>query len=197
MKKLIASALIAFLATATIQSYAQNVARAEKKELRKENELPAKTARKTARKALRKLEGTEVSQLSKDAFYADFGKAGNVNWVRKTQLDEATFTNKGTKTTAYYDYTHKLVGTTVDKKYSDLPAAARKEIEKQYKDKGYVIGAVTMFDDNEANDSDMILYGSQFEGADHYFVEVSKAGKQSILMVNPNSGEVSYFQEMR
>lgn len=197
MKKLIASVFVAFLALTTVQSNAQNAARAEKKEVRKENDLHAKTARKTHRKAMRQLEGSEVSKLTKDAFYADFGKIDKVNWVRYDQLDEATFSKNGVKTIAYYDYGSKLVGTTVTKTYADLPAAARKEIEKQYKDRGYEVGQVIMYDDNEANDSDMILYGEQFAGADHYFVEVGKEGKLSVLMVDPSMGGVSFLTEVR
>lgn len=193
MKKLIASVLIAFMAMTTIHSFAQNIARADKKEVRKENEMQ----KKSARKALHKVDGTEVSQLSKDAFYSDFGKVGDVSWGRKTQFDEATFVNKGVKNVAYYDYNNKLVGTSVGKKYSDLPAVAQQKIDKEYRNAGYKIGDVTMFDDNEANDSNMFLHGVQSDGADHYFVSVFKDGKETVLQVDPDNGDVSYFKEVR
>lgn len=91
MKKPITCLLVALMATATIQVYAQNVAKAEKKEVRKENDKHTRTHRE----AMRKLEGSEVSQLSKDAFSSDFGDVGNVTWVHHYQFGEANFMDKG------------------------------------------------------------------------------------------------------
>ncbi|HEV7381636.1 MAG TPA: hypothetical protein VGN64_17680 [Dyadobacter sp.] len=184
MKKLIASAIVAFVAIATVQVQAQTTTKEVKKELKSE--------KKAAHKALRKLEGKEVSSRAKDQFMSDFDGVSNVSWARGAQFDEATFTKDGVKMTAYYDYDSKLVGTTSIKKFADLPASAQKEIKKRYKD--YTTGAVIMYDDNENNDTDMFFYGTQFEDADHYFVTVSKAGKESILKVSTD-GEVSFFKQ--
>ena len=170
------------------------------KELRTEVKSSAKEAKKENRiekkaghKALRQLEGKQVSSVAKDNFIVDFGKMDNVKWFRSPQFDEATFKKDGKTTTAYYDYDSHLVGTTTNKKFSDLPESAQKEIKKRYKD--YVTGAVIKFDDNEANDTNMLFYGIQFDDADHYFVTVAKDGKEIILMVSMN-GEVSYFKEL-
>ena len=185
MKKLIASALVALLAIATIQTQAQTTAREIKKELKSE--------KKESRKELRKLEGQEVSSKAKDNFETDFGHIDNVKWVRRSQFDEAVFMKDGNSTTAYYDYHSNLVGTTTNKKITDLPANAQKEIKKRYKD--YVTGAVVMFDDNEANDTNMSFYGTQFEDADHYFVTVLK-GKEEIILMVSMTGEVSHFKQV-
>jgi len=185
MKKLIASALVAVFALVNVQTQAQNLAKSDKKELKAE--------RKEAKKEKRKLEGEEVSTLAKDHFYSDFGQIDNAKWERGPQFDEVTFTKDGTALTAYYDYSNNLVGTTSNKKWADLPAKAQKEIEKQYK--GYATGAIILFDDNEANNTNMYLFGNQFEGADHYFVTVNKDQKEIILMVKTD-GEVSYFKEI-
>lgn len=134
-----------------------------------------------------------VSVRSKDNFLGDFPNATNVQWARSAQFDEATFSVNGSKTTAYYDYGSNLVGTTTNKKLADLPATALKQIKKDYKD--YTIGSVILFDDNENNDTDMFLYGSQFEDADHYFVTVIKGGHEDVLMVTMK-GLVSYFHKM-
>jgi hypothetical protein len=53
-----------------------------------------------------------------------------------------------------------------------------------------------MFDDNEYNESDMLLYGQLFEDEDSYFVEVQKDDKRIILQVSMD-GQVSYFTAMR
>jgi hypothetical protein len=150
---------------------------------------------KTERKALRKLEGTTVSEQAKVAFNSDFKGATNVQSKRVGTYDEFSFTNKsGGKMEAFYDYNGKLVGTTQVKTFADLPADAQKEIKAKYKD--YTIGQVIFFDDNEANDTDMILYGNQFDDADNYFVEVTKGTIKIILQVN-TAGSVFFFKEFK
>ena len=126
MKKLIASAIVAFVAIATVQVQAQTVAKDIKKELKAE--------KKASHKEARKLEGSEASTRSKDNFLSDFGDLANVKWARGSQFDEATFVKNGNATTAYYDYDSQLVGTTINKKFTDLPAKAQKEIKNRYKD---------------------------------------------------------------
>lgn len=185
MKKLIASAIIAFVAIAAVQVQAQTTTKEVKKELKSE--------KKAAHKQLRKLEGNKVSSRSKDQFNSDFDGVSDVSWQRGGQFDEATFTKDGAKMTAYYDYDSKLVGTTTNKKFADLPASAQKDIKNRYK--GYTTGAVVMYDDNEGNETDMLYYGTQFDDADHFFVTVSKGGKETILMVSM-AGEVSIFKEV-
>lgn len=185
MKKLIASAIVVIVTIASVQVNAQTTEKAVKKELKAE--------KKTAHKELRKLEGNQVSSRAKDSFLSDFGAIDNVKWERGAQFDEATFAKAGKTTTAYYDYSAKLVGTTTNRKFSDLPAKAQKEIKSRYKD--YVTGAVVMYDDNEDNDTNMYYYGTQFDDADHYFVTVSKGGKETILMV-AMEGQVSFYKQV-
>ena len=185
MKKLIASAIVALLAVTAVQTQAQITARAIEKE--------SKAEKKDARKELRKREGNEVSSMSKDHFASDFGNISDVKWTRGGQFEEAEFIKDGQQTIAYYDYNSNLVGSTTSKKFSDLPANAQKEIKKQYKD--YVAGAVILYDDNEDNDTNMVLFSHQFDDADHYFVTVSK-GKQEIVLMVTMTGEVSYFKQI-
>ena len=64
------------------------------------------------------------------------------------------------------------------------------KINKEYKD--YTIEKVIFFDDNEDVDTDMILYGSQFDDADNYFVELRKDNKDVVLQVTMD-GLVGYF----
>ena len=95
--------------------------------------------------------------------------------------------------TAYYDDNDKLVGTTSVAKFSDLPAAGQKEIKDTYKN--YRVGPVIFFNDNEANDTDMLLYGTQFDDEDSYFVELNSVTDRIVVHVTPD-GNVYYFKEL-
>lgn len=203
MKKLAISFFVVFICLTSSMANAQTQTSTTKTELKAEEILARKekkdidarlqAEKKANRIALRKLKGAEVSDRSKSSFSTDFKGATDVSWSRSATFDEVSFVQNGIKTTAYYDYDSNLVGTTTDKTINDLPAAALKEINKYYKD--YKIERVFLFDDNEANDTDMLLYGTQFEDADHYFVEVSNGMRRVVLMVGMN-GEVSYFTQL-
>ncbi len=177
MKTFITSAIIAALAITGAQ--AQTLAKEVKKEHRAEKRAEARH---------------EVSSRSKDSFYADFGQVADAKWKRGPQFDEVTFTKDGQKQTAYYDNHFVLVGTTTDKKFADVPAKAQKEIQKQFKN--YAIGAVVEYKDNENNNTNMLLYGTQFDDADHYFVTVSKGKEADVLMVKTD-GQISFFSTLR
>jgi hypothetical protein len=177
MKKLIATAMFVLMTLTAWQSNAQTTASNQKAE----------------RKAAARLDGDKVSSMAKDHFLSDFGNVDNVKWKRGQQFDEATFTKNGQQMTAYYDYQFNLVGTTAPSKFSALPANAQKEIAKMYK--GYTTGAVILFDDNDVNDTNMLIYGREFDDNDNYFVELSKDNKQIVVQVKMD-GEVSYFKEL-
>ncbi len=162
----------------------------EMKELKNQEHLLRKEKRQE-RKELRKENRDEVSNLSKDQFYADFGDV-KATWRRSDYFDEATFLNQsGVATTAYYDENFKLVGTLNIVDFSKIPSKAQVFIKKHYP--GYHIDKVLFFDDNENNDTDMFLYGQQFDDEDNYFVELSKGNSKTILQVN-TSGYVYFFQ---
>lgn len=189
MKKLmiLPAALLFAGVIAKAQDNANNVAKATM-ELK-----DARAEKKEAKKELRSLEGDEVSVLAKDHFYVDFGDLKPV-WKRTNYFDEASFVQDGKKMTAYYDMDASLVGTTTPSDFSAIPESAQRDIKKHYK--GYDIGPVTLFDDNEANSSDMILFGSSISDEDNYFVELSKDSRKVILQVNME-GAVSFFKEVR
>jgi hypothetical protein len=148
---------------------------------------------KAEKREARHNRANNVSVKSKNSFLSDFGNVANVQWVATPQFDEATFAKDDQTLTAYYDIHSELVGTTSNKKIADLPAAAQDEIKKQYK--GYVIGVVILFDDNEKNDTSIILYGTQFEDADHYFVTISKGNHEDVLKISMD-GNVSFFRTL-
>jgi hypothetical protein len=158
------------------------------------NETSNKKEKKEERKELRKLKGQEVTYQSREAFYKDFGDVPVSKAERTTNFDKFTFTKNGLEMTAYYDIESNLVGTVSPKAFSDLPASAQKLIQEKYKD--YTAGSVIFFDDNELNETDMILFGTQFDDADNYFVELKKENKNIIVQVTMN-GTVEYFSAMR
>ncbi len=179
MKKLFVLSMTILLALASLQAQTQK---------------PAKET-KSERVALRKLEGTKVSERAISAFNADFKGATNVQSKRVDTFDEFSFTAKdGQKMKAFYDFDNLLVGTTMVKTFADLPVKGQEQIKKEYKD--YTAGPVVFYDDNEANATDMILYGIQFEDADNYFVEMTKGEKKIVLQVNPQ-GSVFFFKDLK
>lgn len=184
------------LTVMTLQTRAQANEDIVKNEIKnsKAEERSIKKEKKEERKELRKLEGTEVSELAKFHFTSDFQNASNVVWKRGIQFDEVNFTKDGQEMTAFYDYGANLVGTTQNKSFSDLSVIAQKKIKREYK--RYKIGEVIFFDDNEGNETDMILHDIQFDDEDLYFVTLEKAGKKIILMVNKDN-DVSYFTTVK
>lgn len=153
----------------------------------------ARAEKKEAKKELRELGDDNVSVLAKDHFYTDFGDI-NATWKRTKYFDEASFVQNGKPMIAYYDIDAELVGTTTPSDFSAIPESAQRDIRKHFK--GYDIGPVTLLDDNEANSSDMMLYGSSVSDEDNYFVELSKGSKTVIVQVNME-GAVSFFKELR
>lgn len=201
MKKLFLLIAAPFMMTATVNAqtnaaYLKKATATVTKDIRHDKQVEKKMKReeRQERRKLRKLEGKEVSYQSKQAFATDFGNIKPISSERLDNFDEFTFTTKkGITKSAYYDADSKLVGTVEDKTLADLPSAAQKVIRDQYKD--YTPGDVILFDSNEPNISDMILYGLQFESMDSYFVELKKPGEKIVLQVKMN-GEVSFFTQL-
>jgi hypothetical protein len=156
----------------------------------------AKTAssKKHAKKILRKLTGSNASEQSKATFYEQFGNVQDVQWVRQDYFDMATFTRDGQQMKAYFDNDGELVGTSIQTNMKALPMKAQLEIAKKYG--GYTVGDVILYDDNNEQISDIILFGTQMESADNYFVELKKDSKRVILEVSPEA-RVTLFKELK
>jgi hypothetical protein len=180
MKKIAIVSLVFLFAMSLVQGQTKNP------ETKKEQ--------KAERVALKKLEGTNVSEMAKNSFTRDFGNLPNVHWKRVGTYDEAAFKKDGKEMIAFYDIDANLVGTTEPKTFADIPAKGQEQIKKEYKD--YTIGPIILYDDNEANSTDMIMYGIQFEDADNYFVELTKGTRNIVVQVNMN-GLVLFFTELK
>ena len=186
MKKLAILSMTFLLVVAVVQGQTQKADKEKVKEIKKEL--------KTERVALRKLEGTNVSVLAKNNFSKDFPDATNVRSKRVDTFDEFQFTDKtGELMKAFYDYAGNLVGTTLKKTFADVPVKGQEKIKAEYKD--YTIGDVIFYDDNELNDTDMILWGLQFDDRDLYFVELTKGASKIIVQVDAEA-RVSFFKKL-
>jgi hypothetical protein len=159
-----------------------------------QQEAVIKTEKRNERKKLAAIKGNTISSLLKDQFYRDFGNVPVTQWEQSVNFDEVTFIKDYQVFTAFYDDKTKLIGTSSEKTFADLPAKAQKYITEKYKD--YTTGDVIFFDDNELNETDMILYNQPFDDADNYFVELAKDNKKIVMEVNMQGG-VSYFTRLK
>jgi uncharacterized protein YxeA len=182
MKKLLLTSAVVLLAFIGMQAQPDATIKNDSK--------PAKEERKEARKEKRDERGNEINYQSKESFYRTYGDVADVTWTKGKHFDQALFNDNGIATTAYFDLEGELVGTTALKTVADLPASAQNQINKLYK--GYTVENVLFFDDNEAVDTDMILYGNAFEDEDNYFVELKKDNKIIVVQVNMD-GRIGLF----
>jgi hypothetical protein len=161
--------------------------------IRKTDKEGRKQLRKEKREQRKELWLHSVNVITGNQFYHDFPNARAVTWTEGV-FAEANFYDGAVLKTAYYDVDNELVGTTNDIDYSVLPEKAKQYISKKYP--GYAIEKVILFDDNEANDTDMYLFSHSFEDEDMYFTMLSKDSKQIILKIT-TGGAVSFFQDYK
>lgn len=191
MKKLFISSFALLLTVATTQ--AQSEYAAVKTNSRSET-AAAKHEKRAERQEMRKLEGEEVSYESKEQFYKDFGDLPVIAWERTKYFDEVVFDKDGQQLRGFYDFNAQLVGTTCAKTFADLPAKAQKTLHKKYN--GFNIKEVFLFDDNEENETDVIMFGQQFGDTDSYFVHLQKGNKNEVVQVSMD-GAVAFFSQLK
>ena len=183
---------IFFVIAVSVLMYTSSNANINKAVNRSDKET-RKQMRKEKREERKILWLHSADPLTEMQFYRDFPDVKDVSWTEGA-FAEAVFRDAGVLKTAYYDDSHTLVGTTTDVDFSILPAKARQYISQRYK--GYKVEKVILFDDNEANNTDMFLFNSAFEDEDNYFPMLSKDSKQIILKVSMD-GNVSFFQNYK
>jgi hypothetical protein len=189
MKKIFLAA--GFILAAATGSFAFN--KTDRKE-RKEARIERKEARKGQHIDRRAENRDAVSNLTKSNFVVDFKDPQNVHFERTKYFDEVSFMSGNKQLKAYYDVDNQLVGTTQEKSFADLPGNAQNEITKKYAD--YTVARVIQFDDNDINNTDMILYGVSFEDANNYFAELKNESKAIVLKID-KAGDVTFFSNMK
>jgi hypothetical protein len=190
MKKVLFASAAILLAVISTQANSSGAITKKDSKPSKEERKEIKKEKKEERITLRRREGNDVRYQSKEVFYRDFGNQPDAKWAKTKYYDKAVFNKDGVATTAYYDFDANLVGTTSFKTFADLPAAGQKQIRKDYKD--YTVENVVFYDDNENNETGMVLYGSQFDDEDNYFVELQKDNKTIVVQVTMD-GLTGYF----
>lgn len=151
-----------------------------------------KQQRKERREARRELWLHTPDAATENQFEYDYPRAKDISWNRGV-FEEATFTDVDITKTAYYDEDHNLVGTTNVVDFSILPEKARQYIDKKYP--GYMVDRSILFDDNEANETDMYLFNRSFEDEDTYFAMLSNGNDRIILQIDLE-GRVSFFTRL-
>jgi hypothetical protein len=152
----------------------------------------AKSAKEEAKEMKKEKVFLGPSYSTEQQFLTDFPGATDVTW-RREGIEQANFILDGKRMNAYYDYSSELIGTTTGATYDELPAEAKKFIEKHFSD--YKPQQVILFDDNEYNDSDLEFYGNPFQDADNYFAELSNNNKTIVLQISKD-GFVSFFEDI-
>ena len=141
-----------------------------------------------------------VSVFTENQFASDFPDATNIRFKKTKDFDEVSYTQKGVRMTAYYDFNNQLVGTLHTGSFSDLPVSAQTNVILQYPN--YTVAKVLKFDannDNESffdNNTYLTLYGTSFDTSSDYFVELKNHSKAIVLEVGL-SGEFRYFTTIK
>ncbi len=190
---IVSAITLGFAISMTAQTDKETHLKKDMKNLDK-REAAIKKEKQEVRKELRKLEGEEVSAEAKQHFDTDFIATTDARWERTAHFDEVAYTKDGQMSKAYYDTDTKLVGTTSNRTFEELPAKAQKTINRKYR--SYKSGDVILFHDNEFNRSNMVLYNQQFIDNNNYFVEMKSENKRIVLRVNME-GDVFYFTQTK
>jgi len=184
MKKIIfAVASLIFISTTAFCQNAQSLSDSHK-EIKKEKRV-----------IRRDLIRNEVAPESKTQFQNDFPGASNVTYLHTGQYDKISFINsKKIKLDAFYDANHELIGTVKNMAYKNIPQSLKNKIATKFK--GYTADNALFFDDNEANETDMILYESTFDDADNYFIEMHNGAGKIVVKASPE-GVISLFKKIK
>lgn len=186
MKKFVSATVIVFALAFTTTALAQATA------ITKDTKSPS-LSKQAVIKMEHEARKTDIRFQSRQQFNVDFPSATDITFWQSNNIDVISFTQNKLQCKAYYDADSKLIGTVTPKTIADIPANALAHIRKNYKD--FSIDKVIFFDDNEFNESDIILYGQTFNDADNYFAELSKGGKKFVVKIEKD-GVVSFFDMM-
>ena len=123
----------------------------------------------------------DVSNVNYNAernFFAEFGRAKNVNWTAKENYSKASFTLNQVAMEAFYDYQGNFIGTSRKIDIGDLPINGKRSVAKKYA--AYTVKEVI-----------------KFEGAEEtaYYL-VAENEKQSLFLKVSVEGFVSVFKKV-
>ncbi len=155
------------------------------------NGLPGFYVEAPSKRALKKLQHDElkikreakrhpyvVDFRTREAFHTNFKNGLAAHWKNFGMYDEVVFLENSQFKTAFYNQNSELIGTSVNKKFCDLPLKGQEIISKKYN--VWNIRQVIWYDDNENNVSDP-LSNLYFANHDNYFIYLSKGDKNIVL----------------
>ena len=191
MKKLLVLSAATFVLASAIIAHPSDEFVKSNMATQNSHESAIKKEKKEGKKESRRLRNNDVSVLSQDQFYSDFGNIPETEWKRAGIYDEASFIRGGLVVHAYYDTDSKLVGTTIDITFADLPSNAQKIINEKYKD--FTVGDVLLYrdSDNGLNDGS-VLNNRRLDDGDSYFVELKKMDKETLFQLKAD-GVYSFY----
>ena len=137
----------------------------------------------------------KVSYFALRSFYTNFGDIPVTQWQSDAAYDKAIFTQDGIVLTAYFSKEGELIGTTHEMSYAQLPLAAQKFITKKYGADS--IEKILDYDDNEASDATLNMFGAATEDSDNYFVMLKDKNDKNIVLEVSHAGEVSFFTTVK
>ena len=135
-----------------------------------------------------------ISTTVLDRFSYDFKNAKNVTWLADGNCQKAEFINNGTKMTAFYSLSGTYLGVTRNISYDKIPARAKKEIAKTYKD--YQIGEVIELKPSLDAPSPVDYFNSNFNEEKVYFVDLKSDKEELLIKVTPDA-DVYFFKQVK
>jgi hypothetical protein len=193
MKKSIIASVASFLISIVAHAQLASVAIPTEILSEKYNAPEIKKETKAVRKTPPAVLLYEPTAATLSSFNVDFGDFPVDQWSLIDNFSVASFTQDGQSKCAYYDFNNNLVAITTEVHFADLPANARDHIANKYAD--YKASEVLYYDDNESNETDLVLYGQSLQDEDSYFVELENSAEKIVLHVSLN-GDVSLFKKI-
>jgi len=189
MKNLTQSTIVLVLLLAVCQIKAQDNKYLASNTVKKEKRIELRTEHKE----MRKLAVNNVSNFTMKSFTSDFGENSIVSWTKTDLYNLATFNKDGQDMTAFYDFNGRLLGSSVNKLFEDLPLRGQKSISNSYGK--YAVQSVILYDFKNQSDLQMILSNGQYVDSKNYFVQLSN-GKSKIIVQVDLAGQVYFLDKL-
>ncbi|WP_207420930.1 hypothetical protein [Desertivirga brevis] len=134
----------------------------------------------------KKDDSKNISYNAKRQLEAEFAGAKDVTWTANTDYQKASFSFEGKKITALFDIQGNYLGATQVVAFEELPAEAKKSIEKYYK--GFAFSGALKVVARPSND-----YQSNDVGT--YWIDLAKDSKEVYLNYTSSTG-LSFYKNV-
>ena len=138
-------------------------------------------------------DNSNVSSIAIENFTSDFKNVKDAKWSDDGKCEKVEFKLGKTVYTAFYKFDGTFLGVTRDITIDKIPAEAKTEIQKEYKD--YAIGEVIELKPN-TNLTDVSDFGVSIPDEKVYFVDLKNDSKEFLLQVKTDA-TVSFFKQIK